>query len=662
MSDTVPWKIDDTGGGDVPWEVDDSVVQPAKKPLSAWEKVQQESTGFLSGLGQELPNVATRFGNLGSDVYHGWKEKLRDAGVLSSDTADVADEVRRAEREWKTRQAFEKASAPAANEGTGMSFGRMSARAAPQVAAGIASGGTSIPAQAAIGGSAGLLQSLSEDASPESVALQTGLGAAAPFAGEAMNAAGSFIKAPFKKWTDQAAMDAARNLGVELPASAVTTSPMVRNVETLSGKLIGGQGITNRATKAAEDLNAAGSRLAGPGASEGASTQAGLGLAEDYGAARGGLQAAKNAEYGRVGDLTGIPGVPQGTLDEIDRMLAQGTAAPDVLERLKALREAIAPKAAESAVDLGRYADDPNMAALIQKQLGAEAPAPTPRSVADLMSQQAGLEYGGPNALSDAALSNRLRESLGGDVNRILGEAAPDQLAQLGAAKTAYGKYADLSKSTLGRNVSRLDAAGQPDKIVESVVNPSASVQDLRRVMEVARPETVDQIRQNVLADIVGGARGAEVRLTPEKIAGAVKRWKPERLREILTTEQYGRLQDLMTTSRAMGRASKISEGSQTTPWLKTAQYLGAPQAIIAAILTGHPLAGAGMAGSIGVEAALAKAIGSKGGQKWLTTGFGPSTLGGKLARPVSGGSSRIVAEVELAKRRRALEQSMGGR
>ena len=68
------------------------------------------------------------------------------------------------------------------------------------------------------------------------------------------------------------------------------------------------------------------------------------------------------------------------------------------------------------------------------------------------------------------------------------------------------------------------------------------------------------------------------------------------------------------------------------------------------------------MAGSIGVEAAFAKAIGSKGGQKWLTTGFAPSVLGGKLARPVSLGSSRIVAEVELAKRRRALEQSMGGR
>ena len=602
----------------------------AQPPL--WKRALGEAKGFA----QELPLIGMRGVNLLQDVAQGKKPW------------DPAREMERASRMRKIEEALGAAETSGLPE---QRPGRILARMVPQAAVAAATGGMSLPAQAAIQGGVQGLQSLSEGASPETALTGAGIAALAPGAGRAVNAGASWLKAPFAGVVDQPAMEAAGRLGVELPASAATNSSVARGLEQMGSRMLGGGAIERRGIQAAEDVAGRAQRMTA-GADP---TLAGRGIATDVGAARAALQAAKNAEYGKVGSLTDIPGVPEGTLAEVDRMLAQGTAAPDVLARLRALREAVAPKAAELPPELQKlleqYADDPKMQEVILKQAGVESAAPAPRSVADLMSQQAGLEYGGPNALSDAALANRLRESLGGDINRILAEASPDQLQQLGIAKEAYGRYADFSKSRLGKVASEFGEAGQFDKIPDALLRSSESVADLGRLMRASTPETQNQIREVLLRKIIGNAES----ITPKQIERGLSTYG-KAAKAILTPEQLATLRDLSAVKKAMG---KTTIGSPTTPLLQARKYLETP------VRAGAALAGGGfpyLAAELGGEALIARLLGSKGGQKWLTTGLGPAVVPGSLVRAGSVATSRIPSEVEMEKRRRALEAALAGR
>lgn len=198
MSDRAPW--DDEEDSIPPWDDESEpeltgvasawkpsgAKQERRSPLSLKERVQQQSTGFLSGLAQEAPNVLKRFGNLGSDIAQGAGDILSGRGSRDArPVADIAKELRQREEEWKVRRQFEQESAPASNENFGMSAGRLGAKAAPQIAAGLLTGGASLPVQAAVGGGLETLQGLSEGDTPGQAAFRGGLAGAAPGIGKA---------------------------------------------------------------------------------------------------------------------------------------------------------------------------------------------------------------------------------------------------------------------------------------------------------------------------------------------------------------------------------------------------------------------------------------------------------------------------------------------
>jgi hypothetical protein len=149
--------------------------------------------------------------------------------------------------------------------------------------------------------------------------------------------------------------------------------------------------------------------------------------------------------------------------------------------------------------------------------------------------------------------------------------------------------------------------------------------------------------------------------MTPKQISNAVKRWSPEVLREILDEKQFASVQDLATAMEAMGRASRISGGSQTMPLLRAQQYLTFPASIVTALFTGHPgVAGLATAGA-GLEAGTAATIGSRLGQKWLTTGLGKATLPGKALRYSGLGAARLKAMTDEDEQRRRYDALLGG-
>ena len=634
MSDQAPpWEVDDTTDSP-PWEVDDSGADPFKALAGSQIKPQPSLLSRIGtqakGFAQELPLIGMRAVGIAQDVAQGkkpWDPALAEERASREQWMnDLLGGAKPGEEEQRT--------------------GRQIARMVPGAAAAYLTGGMSLPAQGIIQGGLQGLQSLSEGASPEAALTGGALAGVSPFAGAAVNAGMSFAKAPFAKAVDQGVVDAATRSGVEMPAGAITNSSRARGLEQMASRMMGGAPIEERGLKALDDISSKAGAM-GAGANP---MLAGQQAAADYGAERASLQGIKNAEYGKVGDLTGIAADPQQTLAELDRLIQQGTLDPDTLANLKKLRVAVAPKPPDIPPDvqalLDQYKSVPKMQALILQQAGIASAAPTPRSVADLMSQQAGIEYGGPNALRDAALGNRLRGNLGADITDNLATAAPQEAAQLAKAKEAYGRYADLSESELGKTVSAFGDRGQFDQIPKALLRPSASATDLQRLMDVVSPQTQDQLRMTVLKQIVGNAD----KVTPKQIERGLNAWG-KKAAIVLKPEQIQQLRDLSTLSKAM---AKTTVGSPTAPLWQAKKYLDLPARGLLALLTGGTAA-LGVAGEAGVEAGTARLLGSKGGQQWLTKGFGPSVIPGRFVQGVGVAGSRVPSEYDRAKREREL-------
>ena len=634
------------------WDEQGNPVREWDEQGNPWSDTPKKKDAFSALRGAQIKAQPSLLSRVGSQA----KGFLQELPLIASRGVGLAQDLAQGKAPWDPAIASERASREAKiNEWLGAAkpgeeekrTGRVLARMVPGAAAAYLTGGMSLPAQGIIQGGVQGLQSLSEGASPEAAATGAFIAGLAPGAGKTINAVGSKLKAPFAKSVDQGVLAAAQRQGVELPASAVTNSSLSRGLEQMASRMVGGAPIEQRGLNALDDITAKAGRQ-GAGANP---MLAGERTAADYGAERAALQGVKNAEYGKVGDLTGISAVPEQTLAEIDRLLAQGTLDPDTLANLRKLREAIAPKVPETA--LGATPDmiekfnalGPNRPPFKQWMEQQASPEPQPRSVADLMSQQAGIEYGGPNAMRDAGLGNRLRQNLGTDIDANLGRAAPDQLAQLQKAKDAYGRYADLSKSELGTVSSKFAESGQFDQIPNALLRPNASTTDIKRLLEVVTPETKDQLREVLLRKIVGSTES----ITPKQIERGLSTYGRV-AKELLTPEQIQQLRDLSTVRKAMG---KTTIGSPTTPLLQARKYIETPAR---ALMAGSVGGVAGVGAELGAEALIARLLGSKGGQRWLTTGLDPAVIPGRLARGASVPISRLPSELEMDRRRSELD------
>ena len=677
MSTRPPWDdfADDSGGGGNPWDDFQDDVEPKKKDafsalrgskIEAQPSLLSRIGSQVKGFAQELPMTGVRGFRLLEDIASG-----NAAMNTKLSPADQAKQILASEKRYNERKRIDEmlnAAKPGEEE---QRLGRIGARMVPGAIAAVGTGGGSLAGQAVIQWGLQAAQTLSEGASPETAAYSGLLGAAGPGAGEFVNSGITrFVKQPFKKSVDQSVVRAAQRAGVELPASAITNSSRARGLEQMASRMMGGAPLEERGLKALDSIS---EKAAGMGA-EANPMLAGRRTAADYGSERASLQGIKNAEYEKVGNLTGIPANPEQTLGELDRLIQQGTLDPDTLANLKKLRKAILPPEQEGpdvsgpALQLLAGASKDNRPAMLQamREAGfdpeAALAAGKPRSVADLMSQQAGIEYGEPNALRDAGLGNRLRESLGRDINGTLEGAAPDQAAQLAKAKEAYGRYADLSQSELGETVSDFGPGKQFDQIPKALLRPNASATDIQRLMDVVGPETQDQLRLTVLKQIVGNAE----KVTPKQIQKGLDAWG-KKAAIVLKPEQIQQLRDLSTISKAM---AKTSVGSPTAPLLQSRKYLEMPtKALLRALSAGG--VGAAVFGPAGLgvsaaemagETATSRFLGSAKGQKWLTTGLPAATRPGKAVRATGLAGSRFLAENDRAKRQQELEAILAGR
>jgi len=110
-------------------------------------------------------------------------------------------------------------------------------------------------------------------------------------------------------------------------------------------------------------------------------------------------------------------------------------------------------------------------------------------------------------------------------------------------------------------------------------------------------------------------------------------------------------LKDILRASQALGTTGKITGGSQTAFLQSLARIPErAAESPLKALRT------------LGLEAVVAKLLGSQGGQKWLTTGLGKSVIPGNVVRGSGIVGSRATSELERQKRQRELQSVLGSR
>jgi len=662
---------DENGNPVQEWDEQGNPAKP-QSPFSALRGSKIEAQPSLlsrigsqvKGFAQELPMTGVRGFRLLEDIASG-----NAAMNTKLSPADQAKQILASEKRYNERKRIDEmlnAAKPGEEE---QRLGRIGARMVPGAIAAVGTGGGSLAGQAAIQGGVQAAQTLSEGASPGTAAWSGFLGAAGPGMGEVVNSGITrFVKQPFKKAADSNVLsalsrvnEAAAKTGgeaIDLPASAITNSPLAQSLERMGSSMIGGGRISERGVGALKGISAKTGQIG----ADADPMLAGQMTAADYGAEKASLQGVKNAKYEAMGNLTEIPAGGEQTLAQIDSWLSQGTLAPDIQSKLRALRVEIAAKMPEATEDFGKYAGDPKMEALIRAQSGGgAAPTPVPRSVADLTSQKAGIRYGGPNASGEEAIDNRLRGLLSEDIDAALEPVG--KVEQLAAAKAANANYEGLKESALGKTVGAFAPGKQFDKIPSAFFRTDASATDLRRLMDVTSPETQTRLREVLLQKIVGNAEN----ITPKAIKGRLYDYR-NAAKAVLTPEQIRTLRDISTLTEAMG---KTKVGSPTAPLLEARKYIEIPaKALMRALTAGGSVAAAfsgpaglgAMAGELAGETALARFLGSAKGQKWLTTGLPAATRPGKAVRATGLAGSRFLAENDRDRRQKELDALLAGR
>lgn len=421
--------------------------------------------------------------------------------------------------------------------------------------------------------------------------------------------------APLASKVNPAVVAAAERAGVEMPASALSESKAVPLLEAISAKGMAGAQTAGRYKNAFGDLTARAEHLVSRASKYATDTEIGKVVAQGLNDYKAAWQRTKNQLYREA---------------EVPTRMKLFTTADD---SVKFLDDVLADKSAASrhvgapapgAEEFGRLRD-----ALTKEVDGVRVPKDLQaRDILAIKKQfvDPHTDFRSPVATADKAVYRKLGAMLEDQADAVIAKADPALAQKIAAAKAVYRDGLGKINSTYGKSIFRLAKEGKYDKIAESVMKASMSADDIPRIFEVVGAEGTDALRTAVLADIISGAKRGGEALTPKGLTMAMARYGDDKLAAILTPEQMQKLGDIRTLSASLEKGTRVMEGSQTAFVARAGGVLAAatkPEAYLRLLVA---------------DPAWSKFIGSRVGQKWLTTGFKPFT--GATAEKVAKGAA----------------------
>jgi len=458
-----------------------------------------------------------------------------------------------------------------------------------------------------------ILKSAAKEAAAEGVGLGLMRGARA-------------ISSPGTAGVEASVQAAARRQGVEMPASAISSSRPVAYAETVAAEGFGGSAVAKRFTTAQQKLTALADETVSGASTLQTGVQRGEAISKGLAKFKDQWIQTKNSLYKEVDEeLPGLVMEAPGTVRLLDDVVSKQQGAARILKGGPAKSKNVFEGLVEGLTEWG-----PDGRRLKQVQIKDL------REAIRELDNMGAASHADPFAAKHKGLISKLSATLDDDLERALARESPEAAAKLHAANRAYAEGIGKINSVFGKAIHKFAQDERYDLIAKTVANPRMSVSDVPRIMEVAGKEGTEALRASVAADLVGRGKNAEGLLTPQGLSKAMKAYGEDRLEAILTKAQYSKLKDLATLTGSLERGQKIMHGSPTAG---KARWMAYGSALTGAAV-GHPMALAYIVGDV----AFNKFIGTKIGQRWLTTGFpkAGATMGGLLRQAPRAGVAGI--------------------
>lgn len=247
----------------------------------------------------------------------------------------------------------------------------------------------------------------------------------------------------------------------------------------------------------------------------------------------------------------------------------------------------------------------------------------TLKKVRTNIGEMLGAKFQDPFVKSNEAQLKRLYGALSTDMeNTIKATGNKELTTAFDTANTFYKQGVEKLQTDLAKRIRRFSTKGQYDKVISSIIGKSTSVNELPAFLEVIGKENIPRLQQAVLDEVFTGAKNLEGVFTENGIAKMIDRIGEEKLKLILSPEQYANLTDLEKLTRAFQQAQKVAKGSQTAFLGKQMAELGLTGSAIGQLFTGN-IAGfiTTLSPILGDKIANAF-ISSKIGQQFLTNGI----------------------------------------
>lgn len=433
--------------------------------------------------------------------------------------------------------------------------------------------------------------------------------------------------APFAGSVDQTVASAADRVGVTLPAASVSKSAIVQGLESVASKGIGSDTYLARVAKATDDLNTAADSIAAQAGGTDDIAEAGQNVVKGFDAFKEAFFKQNDEVYTALEKQAGdVAAQTSNSLSLIDKVIQEKETIGDTngLAWFKNKRAVLAGSKGESAfvpegekmvkIPAQKY-DPPTFSTL--KKLRT--------SIGQLQKSKFNSEFVSTNDSQIQALYGSLSQDMGATL-KATGNKDLFQLWQKGNAN--YVKGVQLINSTYGKTIQRLADAGQYDKVISSIVKPSMSALDIQKIFQVVGDQGVKEIRSSLLTKVFNDARTENadgvLQFKPQSLATQIKKYNyggDNKLKDILTPEQYGGLQDMQTVAASLSKAQSLTKGGLVNS-IRTYGELGALGAASLNLLKGDVVGAVKDLAYIGLEQGASYFLASDAGQKLLTFGL----------------------------------------
>lgn len=425
--------------------------------------------------------------------------------------------------------------------------------------------------------------------------------------GKALNFAGKTVKSlysPLAGRFDSELAALASKKGINLPASSVSDSGVVRAAEAATQKSLFGGSIEEMVDTASKKLVQISDDLVrGLGGSSDL-TVAGKSVIEGANTYRETWRALKNKAYQLA-----------------DEALAKGDVgafSPNTSKTQKVIGDILSRKSSASGL-LGDAVTSDATTGILQTlmknlQSGQTIPLRSYTSALDELNQ---LTKFGNTLIStgDQAVLKKIIATLDEDVTSGIASIAPKAAKALRKADDIYIKGIKLLDSTFGDKIAKL--SDNPTKIVDQLITPN-SVDDVPGIFELIGkgkdgPQRINDVRSAFTKKLLQSSSNNETgEIIGRSLANRIAQYGDSTIKAVLGEDGFQALREIQMLGSAIDQGQAVAKGSQTA-------FLAKVQGFVVAVATGNIPLAASIAGG---DMVMSKLFTKPWFKQWITQGF----------------------------------------